>query len=112
MAIIFPFFFGFCLTDAGYGIVDAIVGFSYIYRDWVRNSKLMSNIGLILIACGVWAFILGMVTNGFIGDLFPRWFLEHPLPTTIGAIDAFVHPENHSYNRLDNWCYSHKHGIW
>jgi V/A-type H+/Na+-transporting ATPase subunit I len=34
-----------------------------------------------------------MVTNGFIGDLFPRWILGAPLPTTIGAIDAFVHPE-------------------
>ncbi|HEX7467112.1 MAG TPA: V-type ATPase 116kDa subunit family protein, partial [Methanobacterium sp.] len=26
MAIIFPFFFGFCLTDAGYGLVDALIG--------------------------------------------------------------------------------------
>ncbi|WP_048191514.1 V-type ATP synthase subunit I [Methanobacterium sp. SMA-27] len=92
MAIIFPFFFGYCLTDAGYGIVDAILGL-IIFRGLGRNSKLMSNIGLILIACGAWAFILGMVTNGFIGDLFPRWILGAPLPTTIGAIDAFVHPE-------------------
>ncbi len=92
MAIIFPFFFGYCLTDAGYGIVDAILGL-IIFRGLGRNSKLMSNIGLILIACGVWAFILGLVTNGFIGDLFPRWILGAPLPTTVGAIDAFVHPE-------------------
>jgi V/A-type H+/Na+-transporting ATPase subunit I len=93
MAIIFPFFFGYCLTDAGYGVIDAIIGF-LIFRGLGRNSKLMSNIGLILIACGVWAFILGMVTNGFIGDLFPRWIIGAPLPTTVGAIDAFVHPEN------------------
>ena len=92
MAIIFPFFFGYCLTDAGYGIVDAILGL-VIFMGLGRNSKLMSNIGLILIACGAWAFILGLVTNGFIGDLFPRWILGAPLPTTIGAIDAFVHPE-------------------
>ncbi len=92
MAIIFPFFFGYCLTDAGYGIVDAILGL-IIFKGLGRNSKLMSNIGLILIACGAWAFILGLVTNGFIGDLFPRWILGAPLPTTIGAIDAFVHPE-------------------
>jgi len=36
-----------------------------------------------------------MVTNGFIGDLFPRWFLDGaPIPTTISAIDAFVNPQN------------------
>lgn len=94
MAIIFPFFFGYCLTDAGYGIVDAIIGL-IIFRGLGKNNKLMANIGLILVACGVWAFILGMVTNGFIGDLFPKWItVGIPLPTTIGAIDAFVHPEN------------------
>ncbi len=93
MAIIFPFFFGYCLTDAGYGVIDAIIGF-LIFKGLGRNSTLMSNIGLILIACGVWAFILGMVTNGFIGDLFPRWITGIALPTTVGAIDAFVHPEN------------------
>jgi V/A-type H+/Na+-transporting ATPase subunit I len=93
MAIIFPFFFGFCLTDAGYGIVDAIIGF-VIYRGLGKNSKLMSNMGLILIACGVWAFILGMITNGFIGNFFPKWITGVPLPTTIASLDAFVHPEN------------------
>ncbi len=93
MAIIFPFFFGYCLTDAGYGVIDAIIGF-IIFRGLGRNSKLMANMGLILIACGVWAFILGMITNGFIGDLFPRWILGAALPTTIGSVDAFVHPEN------------------
>ncbi|MDD3985344.1 MAG: V-type ATP synthase subunit I [Methanobacterium sp.] len=94
MAIIFPFFFGYCLTDAGYGIVDAIIGL-IIFRGLGKNNKVMANIGLILVACGVWAFILGMVTNGFIGDFFPKWItVGIPLPTTIGAIDAFVHPEN------------------
>lgn len=100
MAIIFPFFFGYCLTDAGYGIVDAIIGLMIFYG-LGKNSKLMANMGLILVACGVWAFILGMVTNGFIGDLFPRWILGGvPLPTTIGGIDAFVHPENILYIAL------------
>jgi V/A-type H+-transporting ATPase subunit I len=93
MAIVFPFFFGYCLTDAGYGMIDAIIGLIIIVGIG-KNSKLMKNMGLILVACGVWAFILGMVTNGFIGDLFPRWILLAPLPTTIHSIDAFVHPEN------------------
>ena len=55
----------------------------------------MANIGLILVACGLWAFVLGMVTNGFIGDLFPRWIIgmSTPLPTTIASINAFVFPQ-------------------
>ncbi len=94
MAIIFPFFFGYCLTDAGYGIVDVLIGF-IIFRGLGKNSKLMANMSLILIACGVWAFILGMVTNGFIGNLFPKWVLGGaPIFTTIGSLDSFVHPEN------------------
>jgi V/A-type H+-transporting ATPase subunit I len=93
MAIIFPFFFGYCLTDAGYGIVDALIGL-IIFKGLGKNSKLMANMGLILIACGVWAFILGMVTNGFIGDFFPRWITSMPIPTTLPQYDAFVHPEN------------------
>jgi V/A-type H+-transporting ATPase subunit I len=95
MAIIFPFFFGYCLTDAGYGVIDAIIGL-VLFIGLGRNSKLMANVGLILVACGVWAFILGMVTNGFIGDLFSRWLVNDlavPLPTTIASINAFVFPQ-------------------
>jgi V/A-type H+-transporting ATPase subunit I len=94
MAIIFPFFFGFCLTDAGYGIIDALIGV-VLYRGLGKVNPFMKNFGIILIACGVWSFILGMVTNGFIGDFFPRFFMDGaPLPTTIAAIDAFVNPQN------------------
>lgn len=100
MAIVFPFFFGFCLTDAAYGLIDALIGV-ILYRGLGKNNKFMASFGLILIACGVWAFILGMVTNGFIGDFFPKWVLGGaPLPTTIGPLDAFVHPENILYLAL------------
>lgn len=93
MAIIFPFFFGYCLTDAGYGLIDALIGV-ILYKSIGKNNKFLGSFGLILIACGLWAFILGMITNGFIGDFFPRWVTGGaPLPTTIGSIDAFVHPE-------------------
>jgi V/A-type H+/Na+-transporting ATPase subunit I len=95
MAIIFPFFFGYCLTDAGYGVIDAIIGL-VLFIGLGRNSKLMANMGLILVACGLWAFILGMVTNGFIGDLFSRWIVNDmaiSLPTTIASINAFVFPQ-------------------
>jgi V/A-type H+/Na+-transporting ATPase subunit I len=96
MAIIFPFFFGFCLTEAGYGIVDALVGY-IIFRGMGRNSKTWANLGLIMVACGVWAIILGLATNSFIGDLIPRFIWGDPnaaIPTTIPSINSFVHPEN------------------
>ena len=96
MAIIFPFFFGFCLTEAGYGVADAIIGY-LIFRGLGRNSKTMANLGLIMVACGVWAIILGLVTNSFIGDFIPRFIWGNPnamLPTTIPSINSFVHPEN------------------
>jgi len=92
VAIVFPFFFGFCLTDAGYGVVDALVGF-IIFRGLGRVNSAMRKIGLILIACGVWATILGLVTNSLLGDLFPR-FLGLELPTVIGVIDSFKYPQN------------------
>ncbi|MBI4813135.1 MAG: V-type ATP synthase subunit I [Methanobacterium sp.] len=96
MAIVFPFFFGFCLTESGYGIVDALVGY-IIFRGLGRNSKTMANLGLIMVACGVWAVILGLVTNSFIGDFIPRFIWGDPsmaIPTTIPSINSFAHPEN------------------
>ena len=96
MAIIFPFFFGFCLTESGYGLADAIIGL-LIFRGLGRSSKLMSNFGLILFACGVWAIIMGGITNSFLGDFYPRFILGNPnlaIPTTINAVNAFVFPQN------------------
>lgn len=96
MAIVFPFFFGFCLTDAGYGIADALIGLVLILGLGKVN-KVMRDIGLILVACGVWATILGLVTNSFFGDFFPRWFMGDPnaaIPTTIAAVNSFVFPQN------------------
>ncbi|MGC9517645.1 MAG: V-type ATP synthase subunit I [Methanomicrobiales archaeon] len=92
VAIVFPFFFGFCLTDAGYGLVDALVGF-IIFRGLGKVNSGMRKIGLILIACGVWAIILGLVTNSLLGDFFPT-FLGIELPTVIGIIDSFKYPQN------------------
>ncbi|MCK9150987.1 V-type ATP synthase subunit I [Methanobacterium alcaliphilum] len=92
MAIIFPFFFGFCLTDAGYGIIDALIGV-VLYLGLGKVNKFMRDFGIILIACGAWAFILGMATNGFVGDMFPSLF-NLSLPTVIPAIDAFKNPAN------------------
>lgn len=96
MAIVFPFFFGFCLTESGYGIADALIGY-IIFRGLGRNSKLAANLGLIMVACGVWAVILGAVTNSFIGDFVPRFMWGDPslaIQTTVPAINSFVFPQN------------------
>ena len=95
-ALVFPFFFGFCLTDAGYGVLDALVGLVLVFGLGKVN-KVMRDLGLILVACGVWATILGLVTNSLLGDFFPRWFMGDPnaaLLTTIPAINSFVNPVN------------------
>ncbi|MGZ7049275.1 MAG: V-type ATP synthase subunit I [Methanobacterium sp.] len=95
MAIVFPFFFGFCLTEAGYGIGDAIIGL-IIFAGVGRRSKLMKNFGIILFACGVWAIIMGAVTNSFLGDFIARILYGNPnlpLATTIPSVNSFVHPE-------------------
>lgn len=50
-----------------------------------------------MVACGVWAIILGLVTNSFIGDFIPRWIYGDTtamIPTTIPSINSFAHPEN------------------
>lgn len=97
MAIVFPFFFGFCLTDAGYGLIDAIIG-GILFLGLGKNNKLIRGVGLILIACGAWTFILGNITNGFIGNLFGVGqignFIQINNPLVIPSINAFVFPQN------------------
>jgi len=91
-AIVFPFFFGFCLTDGFYGILNAIVGF-ILFRGIGKTNNVIRSFGIILIACGVWAIILGLATNGFMGDLFPT-YLGIEIPFVIEAIDSFANPQN------------------
>lgn len=91
VAIMFPFFFGFCLTDAFYGIIVCLLGI-IVVRGLGKIKKSMNSFGKILIMCGLWTIILGLVTNGFIGD-FPERMLGVRLPTVIPAIEAFVHPD-------------------
>ncbi len=91
VAILFPFFFGFCLTDAVYGIVVCLIG-AVLLRGMGKTRKSMNSFGKILIMSGIWTIILGLITNGFIGD-FPERMMGIRLPTVIPAIEAFVHPD-------------------
>lgn len=91
-SIMFPFFFGFCLTDAGYGIIITILGL-ILWNGLGKYNRTMKSFGIVAVGCGIWSFVLGMAFNGFIGDLFPRFF-NYNLPTVIASFDAFVKPQN------------------
>ncbi len=91
VAITFPFFFGFCLTDAVYGLIVALVGV-VLLKGMGKVKKSMHSFGWILIWSGLWAVILGLITNGFLGD-FPERIVGFRLPTVISSVEAFVHPD-------------------
>jgi len=92
VAITFPFFFGFCLTDAIYGLVVSLIGV-VLLKGLGKIKESMHSFGWILIWSGLWAFILGMFTNGFIGD-FPERIAGFRLPTVFGPVEAFKNPQN------------------
>lgn len=91
VAITFPFFFGFCLTDAVYGLVVSALGVVLI-RGMGKVKESMNAFGWILIWSGLWACVLGLITNGFIGD-FPERIAGFRLPTVYGSVESFVHPD-------------------
>ena len=91
VAITFPFFFGFCLTDAVYGLVVSAIGV-VLLRGLGKVKKSMESFGWILIWSGLWAVVLGLITNGFIGD-FPERIAGFRLPTVFAPVEAFVHPD-------------------
>ena len=91
VAITFPFFFGFCLTDAVYGLVVSAIGV-VLLKGLGKVKESMHSFGWILIWSGLWAVILGLITNGFIGD-FPERIAGFRLPTVFAPVEAFKHPE-------------------
>lgn len=89
VAITFPFFFGFCLTDLFYGFLNFLVGYFVLYRGLGRNSEDIRSYGKIFMACGIWAMVLGAITNAMLGDFYDRILGLGPLPTTIPWLDSF-----------------------
>ncbi|MCL2687639.1 MAG: V-type ATP synthase subunit I [Methanobrevibacter sp.] len=87
--ILFPFIFGFCLTDTIYGALFAIMGVIAV-RGVGKTSEAFHSLGMISIYCGVWGTVLGFLTNGFMGDFLLRFFgFNSPLI----IIDAFAVPQ-------------------
>ena len=91
VAITFPFFFGFCLTDAVYGLLVSLIGV-VLLKGLGKIKESMHSFGWILIWSGLWAVILGLLTNGFIGD-FPERIAGFRLPTVFAPVEAFKHPD-------------------
>lgn len=92
LALVFPFFFGFCLTDGLYGVFNIMAGI-FIFLGIGKLNKTLSSFGLIMIAAGTWTVILALITNGFMGDIFPT-YLGVQIPVVVKSIDAFVSPQN------------------
>jgi len=87
MALFFPFMFGFCLTDAFYGILVLIMGIIMVLG-LGKTSKAYDALGKITIHCGIWGTFLGFAAYGFLGDLFPK-YLGIQIPH---ILDAFQDP--------------------
>ena len=93
VAIMFPFFFGFCLTDAFYGLFVSLIGV-VLLKGLGKVKESMHSFGWILIWSGIWAIILGLLTNGLLGDFYDRILHLGPmLPTVFEPINAFAHPD-------------------
>lgn len=96
MALFYPFLFGYCLTESFYGFILAIIGF-LVYRGIGKYKDTYKAISIIIIQCGLWTVIMGLATNGFLGDFVPRFIwgdANLALPTVLPDINAFAHPEN------------------
>jgi V/A-type H+-transporting ATPase subunit I len=91
IAVFYPIFFGYCLGDAGYGLVLIIV--SLIARNTIlKNNQIFADLGMIL---GVVAAILGIVKGG---TFFGIPILEHQDVEVFGFLSRFVLvPENPDY---------------
>ena len=93
VAIMFPIFFGFCLTDAFYGLFVALIGV-VLLKGLGKIKESMHSFGWILIWSGLWAVILGLLTNGLLGDFYDRILhLGKALPTVYEPVNAFGHPD-------------------
>lgn len=65
IGIFFPLFFGMMLGDLGYGAIVSCLGLLLLFR-W-RKKKLVSDAGKIMVVCGVYAMIFGLLYGEFLG---------------------------------------------
>ncbi len=90
IAPFFAFFFGICITDAGYGFVVALVAF-FAARKATGGSR---NLLKLLFIAGIMTMVVGTVTGGWFGikpDRLPSFLLKARLldPQGSGQMDFF-----------------------
>ncbi len=73
LALFFTFFFGFCLTDAGYGLLITLGAGFIIFNK--RTKKLLGN-GIktiyVFFFSGILAIVMGVITGSFFGITLPE----------------------------------------
>ncbi len=89
MGIFLILFFGIMLGDAGYGLVILILSlFGFFVLS--KNSQMIKDWSFLGIWLGLVTTIVGFLTNGFFGDLIPRFIYGDPnkllYSITIGGI--------------------------
>lgn len=77
MGIFFVLFFGIMLGDAGYGLVILFLSL-FGYMKLSKYSETIKNWSFMGIWLGLATIIVGFLTNGFFGDLIPRFFYGNP----------------------------------
>ena len=77
IGIFFPLFFGMMLGDVGYGLIVSCLGLLLLFR-W-RHRKLVRDAGKIMVVCGVYAMIFGLLYGEFLGALGATWLGLKPL---------------------------------
>jgi V/A-type H+-transporting ATPase subunit I len=70
--IFFILFFGFMLGDAGYGLIILFASL-FGYLKLGKNSPFIKGWSFLGIWLGLTATIVGFLTNGFFGDLIPKF---------------------------------------
>lgn len=77
IGIFFPLFFGMMLGDMGYGLIVSCLGLLLLFR-W-QKKKAVSDAGKIMVVCGVYAIIFGLLYGEFFGTLGTLWLGLKPL---------------------------------
>jgi V/A-type H+-transporting ATPase subunit I len=68
IGIFFPLFFGMMLGDLGYGFIVSCLGLLLLFR-WWPEKKMARDGGKIMVVCGIYAMIFGLLYGEFFGGL-------------------------------------------
>ncbi len=94
VSLFFAMFFGLCLTDAGYGVIVAMLTLIFAFR-----MKSLKKFLMLVFIGGIFTIFAGIVFNGWFGDL-PRYLginsfferlavLGDPISSDQGAMNFF-----------------------